>query len=179
MSQRTEDIIETLKAKRLRVTPQRFAVYANLLDRTDHPTAEQLLTDLNQHGPVSSQATIYNSLQALQGVGLVREVLLGKGSAATTLMWPPITISAAAAVARSRIFLGSSLKALTSLKFAPALRWKDTRSPSAVSVRTAPVEPRVRRKSPDDAHPSARSLNLPDCDRRHGADLSGGGGGAA
>jgi Fur family peroxide stress response transcriptional regulator len=79
MSQRTEDIIETLKAKRLRVTPQRFAVYANLLDRTDHPTAEQLLTDLNQHGPVSSQATIYNSLQALQGVGLVREVLLGEG----------------------------------------------------------------------------------------------------
>lgn len=79
MAQRTAEIIETLKAKRLRVTPQRFAVYANLLDRTDHPTAEQILTDLNQDGPISSQATIYNSLQALRQVGLVREVLLGEG----------------------------------------------------------------------------------------------------
>jgi Fur family peroxide stress response transcriptional regulator len=72
-------IVESLKAKGLRVTPQRFAVYANLLERTDHPTVEQLLADLNQAGPVSSQATIYNSLQALREVGLVREVLLEEG----------------------------------------------------------------------------------------------------
>jgi Fur family peroxide stress response transcriptional regulator len=61
------------------VTPQRFAVYANLLDRTDHPTAEQILLDLNQHAPRSSQATVYTALQALQAVGLVREVLLEPG----------------------------------------------------------------------------------------------------
>lgn len=73
------EIVQTLKAKGLRVTPQRFAVYANLLERDDHPTAEQLLTDLNQNFPVSSQATIYSSLQALQQVGLVREVLLEPG----------------------------------------------------------------------------------------------------
>jgi Fur family peroxide stress response transcriptional regulator len=79
MSQRTEAIVQTLKAKQLRVTPQRFAVYANLLERTDHPTAEQLLHDLNQDAPVSSQATVYNSLQALRDAGLVREVQLGEG----------------------------------------------------------------------------------------------------
>lgn len=79
MSQRTEEIVQTLKAKRLRVTPQRFAVYANLLARADHPTAEQILKDLNQDAPISSQATIYNSLQALREVGLIREVLLGEG----------------------------------------------------------------------------------------------------
>ena len=75
----TDAIITTLKAKGLRVTPQRFAVYANLLARTDHPTVEQLLVDLNQYCPVSSQATIYSSLQALRTAGLIREVLLEAG----------------------------------------------------------------------------------------------------
>ncbi|MEM6714522.1 MAG: Fur family transcriptional regulator [Cyanobacteria bacterium P01_C01_bin.147] len=79
MSKQTEEIVKTLKSKQLRVTPQRFAVYANLLSRTDHPTAEQLLNDLNQDAPVSSQATIYNCLQVLSNVGLIREVLLDDG----------------------------------------------------------------------------------------------------
>jgi Fur family transcriptional regulator, peroxide stress response regulator len=75
----TDAIVKTLKAKGLRVTPQRFAVYANLLSRTDHPTVEQILVDLNQYCPVSSQATIYSSLQALRTAGLIREVLLEAG----------------------------------------------------------------------------------------------------
>lgn len=74
-----EEIIQTLKAKRLRVTPQRFAVYANLLSRTDHPTAEEILSDLNKDAPTSSQATLYSSLQALRDVGLIRDVLLEEG----------------------------------------------------------------------------------------------------
>ncbi|MEM6253726.1 MAG: Fur family transcriptional regulator [Cyanobacteria bacterium P01_D01_bin.156] len=79
MSQQTEEIVKLLKAKKLRVTPQRFAVYANLLARNDHPTAEQILHDVNKDVPRSSQATIYSSLQALRDVGLVREVLLEEG----------------------------------------------------------------------------------------------------
>lgn len=75
----TDEIVQTLKAKGLRVTPQRFAVYANLLARTDHPTVEQILVDLNKDFPVSSQATIYSSLQALRAAGLIREVLLEAG----------------------------------------------------------------------------------------------------
>lgn len=79
MQKQADHIVQRLKSKNLRVTPQRFAVYANLLERTDHPTAEQILTDLNLNGPQSSQATVYSSLQALQDVGLVREVLLEEG----------------------------------------------------------------------------------------------------
>jgi Fur family transcriptional regulator, peroxide stress response regulator len=74
-----DTIIQLLKEKGLRVTPQRFAVYANLLDRADHPTVEQLLGDLNQDAPTSSQSTVYSSLQALCQAGLVREVLLDEG----------------------------------------------------------------------------------------------------
>ncbi|MBW4522598.1 MAG: transcriptional repressor [Scytolyngbya sp. HA4215-MV1] len=79
MQQQAVDVVQILKSKRLRVTPQRFAVYANLLTRTDHPTAEQIVTDLNQHAPTSSQAAVYSALQALREVGLVREVLLEAG----------------------------------------------------------------------------------------------------
>ncbi|MEM8780845.1 MAG: Fur family transcriptional regulator [Cyanobacteria bacterium P01_G01_bin.49] len=79
MEQKASAIVTTLKTKKLRVTPQRFAVYANLLARTDHPTAEQILKDLNKNAPTSSQATVYSALQALRQVGLIKEVLLEEG----------------------------------------------------------------------------------------------------
>ncbi|MEL6458206.1 MAG: Fur family transcriptional regulator [Cyanobacteria bacterium J06641_2] len=79
MKKQASEIVKILKLKGLRVTPQRFAVYSNLLNREDHPTAEQILISLNQDSPTSSQATIYSSLQALRDVGLVREVLLEEG----------------------------------------------------------------------------------------------------
>jgi Fur family transcriptional regulator, peroxide stress response regulator len=72
-------VVQALKEKGLRVTPQRCAVYASLLGREDHPTVEQLLRDLNQSFPISSQATVYSSLQSLREAGLVREVLLDEG----------------------------------------------------------------------------------------------------
>ncbi|MBE9221401.1 transcriptional repressor [Cyanobacterium stanieri LEGE 03274] len=79
MGKKADEIISVLKAKGLRVTPQRYAVYANLLSRNDHPTAENILTDLNKDVPTLSQATIYLSLQTLRDVGLIREVLLQEG----------------------------------------------------------------------------------------------------
>ena len=79
MQQQAENIVQTLKSKGLRVTPQRFAIYANLLTRADHPTAEQIVQHLNQDTPTSSQATVYSSLQTLRDAGLIREVLLEEG----------------------------------------------------------------------------------------------------
>ncbi|MEM6425981.1 MAG: Fur family transcriptional regulator [Cyanobacteria bacterium P01_D01_bin.128] len=79
MEQQADQIIQILKSRSLRVTPQRFAVYENLLARTDHPTADQLFADLNHDAPRTSQATVYSSLQALQKAGLIREVLLEEG----------------------------------------------------------------------------------------------------
>ncbi len=79
MNEQADGVIHILKEKGLRVTPQRFAVYAYLRSRSDHPTAEQIQSALNQNAPTSSQATIYSALQALRKVGLVREVLLEEG----------------------------------------------------------------------------------------------------
>ncbi|NJK64204.1 MAG: transcriptional repressor [Synechococcaceae cyanobacterium SM2_3_1] len=75
----SEVVVQALKDKGLRVTPQRCAVYANLLTRSDHPTVEQILEEVNSALPISSKATVYASLQALREVGLVREVILEGG----------------------------------------------------------------------------------------------------
>lgn len=73
------DIKKVMKSKGLRITPQRFAVYANLLSRCDHPTVEQILEDINQDLPISSKASVYSALNVLRTKGLVREVLLEEG----------------------------------------------------------------------------------------------------
>lgn len=73
------EIVEILRSKGLRITPQRLAVYANLLERCDHPTVDQILADLNQGLPISSKATVYSTLSSLREAGLVREVLLEEG----------------------------------------------------------------------------------------------------
>ena len=73
------EIEQQMRAKGLRITPQRFAVYANLLSRQDHPTVEQILTEVNENLPISSKATVYTALSVLREVGLVREVLLEEG----------------------------------------------------------------------------------------------------
>lgn len=72
-------ITEQMKEKGLRITPQRFAVYQNLLQREDHPTVEQILEAINQELPIASKASVYSALKTLQKVGLIREVLLQAG----------------------------------------------------------------------------------------------------
>lgn len=73
------EIRETMKQEGLRITPQRFAVYANLLGRSDHPTVEQILEDVNADLPIASKASVYSALTVLREVNLVREVLLDEG----------------------------------------------------------------------------------------------------
>lgn len=73
------DIREVMKCEGLRITPQRFAVYANLLKRQDHPTVEQILEDINAELPIASKASVYSALTVLREVNLVREVLLEEG----------------------------------------------------------------------------------------------------
>ncbi len=76
---REQAIKSLMKSKNLRITPQRFAVYANLLSRCDHPTVEEILHDINQDLPIASKASVYSALTVLRSCGLVREVLLEEG----------------------------------------------------------------------------------------------------
>ena len=78
-SSNATEIRDVMKQEGLRITPQRFAVYANLLRREDHPTVEQILEDVNAELPIASKASVYSALTILREVNLVREVLLDEG----------------------------------------------------------------------------------------------------
>ncbi len=64
-----------------RFTPQREHVYAVLLRKRDHPTAEEVFIRAKRELPDISMATVYNCLEALVRCGLVRQVMLDRGAA--------------------------------------------------------------------------------------------------
>ena len=65
---------ERLEKGGLRVTPQREHVYQVLLDKRNHPTAEEVFIRAKKGMPEISMATVYNCLDALVSCGLVRQV---------------------------------------------------------------------------------------------------------
>jgi Fur family peroxide stress response transcriptional regulator len=58
----------------LKMTPQRRAIVDYLQASHHHPTADEVLTAVNEKFPMTSRATVYNTLNWLKGSGLVREV---------------------------------------------------------------------------------------------------------
>ena len=58
----------------LRPTPQRRHVYGVLLDKKDHPTAEEVYLRSRESMPEISMATVYNCLDALVKCSLVKQV---------------------------------------------------------------------------------------------------------
>ena len=61
--------------RKLRCTPQRELVYAALRASCSHPTAEDLHRLVSTDAHRVSQATVYNTLEALQAAGLARCVI--------------------------------------------------------------------------------------------------------
>jgi Fur family transcriptional regulator, peroxide stress response regulator len=62
---------EMLVSIGLSASYQRMRILENLTDRTDHPTVNMLYDDLIAEIPTLSRATVYNTLNALVGKGLV------------------------------------------------------------------------------------------------------------
>ena len=63
-----------------RFTPQRRQVYGVLLQKRDHPTAEEVFIRAKRAMPEISHATVYNCLDALVKCGLARQVTLDRGA---------------------------------------------------------------------------------------------------
>ena len=84
--QEEQHLTEQLGATGLRLTPQRQQVYDVLLQKRDHPTAEEVFIRAKKAMPEISHATVYNCLDALVKSGLARQVQLSavrRGSART------------------------------------------------------------------------------------------------
>ena len=69
-----------LLSKGLRSTKQRASVYCSILDKQDHPTADDILIRVRKKLPSISLATVYNCLETLVDCGLVRQVNLDRAS---------------------------------------------------------------------------------------------------
>ncbi len=67
---------EKLKACDVRPTPQREIVLKVILEKRDHPTADEIFARVKASLPTISLATVYNCLEALVQGGLVRQVNL-------------------------------------------------------------------------------------------------------
>jgi Fur family peroxide stress response transcriptional regulator len=65
---------EKLKACDVRPTPQREIVLKVILEKRDHPTADEIFARVKASMPTISLATVYNCLEALVQGGLVRQV---------------------------------------------------------------------------------------------------------
>ncbi|EKQ53154.1 MULTISPECIES: Fur family transcriptional regulator [unclassified Clostridium] len=73
-------IASIFKEKKLKLTPQRLAVYNYLINTTSHPSADVIYTDIHVQYPTMSLATVYKALKTLVDVGLVQEINVGEGN---------------------------------------------------------------------------------------------------
>lgn len=65
------------QSRGLKMTPQRRAIVDYLQAATHHPTADEILRDVNRRFPMTSRATVYNTLNWLKEAGMIREVFEG------------------------------------------------------------------------------------------------------
>ncbi|MCM8812409.1 MAG: transcriptional repressor [Candidatus Omnitrophica bacterium] len=68
------EAVDVFQEKRLRITPQRLAVYAVLAAAKKHLTAEEIYGRIKQSLPHMSFATVYTTLELLKKQGVVREL---------------------------------------------------------------------------------------------------------
>ncbi len=76
-----EDILSKLASTGGRRTATRQAIVESLLEIDEHFTAEQLIEKVRRRFPAVNISTVYRTLDALEGAGLVDHVHLGHGSA--------------------------------------------------------------------------------------------------
>ena len=74
---RLSTLVQTLKAHGQRMTPQRLAVLRILASSDEHLSAEQIYAQVHAEHPMTSLATIYNTLTLLRDLGEVLEISLG------------------------------------------------------------------------------------------------------
>ncbi len=80
MATRVEHALEQLKTNGVRITPQRHAILAYLMDSMSHPTADEIYRALEPKFPSMSVATVYNNLKMLIEAGMVHELTYGDNS---------------------------------------------------------------------------------------------------
>jgi len=76
----SRELNDRLHTSGLRFTAQRHEVLSVLLEKRDHPTAEEVFIRAKRRMPEISMATVYNCLDALVKCNLVRQVNLDRAA---------------------------------------------------------------------------------------------------
>jgi len=81
MGEREQDVIAKLEAAGVQPSAQRIAVGAFVLYTDAHPSADEVLAEVERAGrtPKLSRATVYNTLNLLVDKGLLRQLTLAEG----------------------------------------------------------------------------------------------------
>jgi Fur family peroxide stress response transcriptional regulator len=74
-------LIEALRKKGYKATPQRIAVCRFVLHSRDHPTAQRVYEEVKKVHPTISLATVYKTLQVLKQLGMLQELNLAQSQA--------------------------------------------------------------------------------------------------
>ncbi len=77
MTLHPQEIEVRFRRHAVRVTRQRAAIYAALVEGSSHPTADDLYRMVTRQHPAMSRNTVYYTLGVLRKAGLVQEVNVG------------------------------------------------------------------------------------------------------
>jgi Fe2+ or Zn2+ uptake regulation protein len=84
LSEMTSDLdrrlVDKLRERGMRVTPQRIVIHRALCGESQHMTADQVLAAVSEVLPGTSLPTVYSTLELLEGLELVRRVGTGNGA---------------------------------------------------------------------------------------------------
>jgi Fur family peroxide stress response transcriptional regulator len=67
-------LIEALRKKGYKATPQRIAICRLVLHNRDHPTAQRIHEEVQKVHPTVSLATVYKTLRVLEELDLIQEL---------------------------------------------------------------------------------------------------------
>jgi Fur family peroxide stress response transcriptional regulator len=74
-------IINYLRKKGYKATPQRIAIYRFALQSRDHPSAQRIYDEVRKVHPTISFATVYKTLKILKEQGVIQELEFPEGQA--------------------------------------------------------------------------------------------------
>ena len=76
---RTEMILDKLKEKGHRITPQRLVILRTLVESQNHPSVEDIFAKVKVHFPTTSLATVYKTISVIKELGEVLELEFSSG----------------------------------------------------------------------------------------------------
>jgi len=77
---RLDELVEKLKRRSYRLTPQRLAILKILAASEGHPSAESIFNQIQAEFPTTSLATVYKTIAMLKEMGEVLELDFGNHS---------------------------------------------------------------------------------------------------